>query len=99
MGKHHPPPLPPEGSPARENSVCFPLHSGDRTARMVAPGDGIVREINKKVVDDPATINRDPYEEGWLFSLHSSLVQSMSRSHTAVALSTLTPVASLTNLS
>ena len=37
---------------------------------MVAPGDGIVREINKKVVDDPATINRDPYEEGWLFSLH-----------------------------
>jgi glycine cleavage system H lipoate-binding protein len=62
--------LPPEGSPVRENSVCFLLHSGDRTARMVAPGDGIVKAINKKVVDDPAIFNRDPYEEGWLFSLH-----------------------------
>ncbi len=31
--------LPPEGSSVKENSVCFLLHSGDRTARMVAPGD------------------------------------------------------------
>jgi len=62
--------LPPEGSHVRENNVCFLLHSGDRTARMVAPGDGIVGTINRKVVDDPETINRDPYEEGWIFSLH-----------------------------
>ena len=62
--------LPPEGFPVRENSVCFLLHSGDKTARMVAPGDGIVKAINKKVVDDPGLINRDPYEEGWLFSMH-----------------------------
>jgi glycine cleavage system H protein len=62
--------LPPEGAPVRENSVCFLLHSGNRTARMVAPGDGIVREINKQVVDDPGLINRDPYEEGWLFSMN-----------------------------
>ncbi|HEU5361000.1 MAG TPA: glycine cleavage system protein H [Candidatus Deferrimicrobiaceae bacterium] len=62
--------LPPEGSVVKENSVCFLLHSGDRTARMVAPGDGIVREINQKVSDDPGTINRDPYEEGWIFSMH-----------------------------
>ena len=62
--------LPAEGSAVRENSVSFLLHSGKRTARMVAPGDGIVREINKKVADDPGLINRDPYEEGWLFSMH-----------------------------
>jgi glycine cleavage system H lipoate-binding protein len=62
--------LPPEGSHVRENSVCFLLHSGDRTARMVAPGDGIVSGINKKVADNPGMINQDPYEEGWLFSLH-----------------------------
>jgi len=37
---------------------------------MVSPGDGIVREINRKVVEDPGLINRDPYEEGWLFSMH-----------------------------
>ena len=64
--------LPPEGATVRENSVCFLLHSGDRTSRMGAPGDGIVSAINKKVVDDPATINRDPYEEGWIFSMHAA---------------------------
>ena len=36
----------------------------------VITGDGIVREINRKVVEDPGLINRDPYEEGWLFSMH-----------------------------
>ena len=61
--------LPPEGSVVKDNSVCFLLHSGDRTARMVAPGDGIVWAINKKVADDPGTINRDPYGDGWIFSM------------------------------
>jgi glycine cleavage system H protein len=61
--------LPPEGSSVRDNSVCLLLHSGNKTARMVAPGNGTVCAVNKKVADNPGTINRDPYEEGWIFSL------------------------------
>lgn len=62
--------LPPEGSRVQENSLVFLLHSGKRTVRMVAPADGIVRTVNRKVEDDPGTVNRDPYHEGWILSLH-----------------------------
>lgn len=62
--------LPPEGSVVKENSVCILLHSGKRTARMVAPSDGIIQSINKKIAADPKVINRDPYDEGWIFSMH-----------------------------
>lgn len=61
--------LPPEGSFMRDHSVCLLLHSGDKTARMVAPGDGTVCAVNKAVLDDPGIINQDPYEAGWIFSL------------------------------
>lgn len=62
--------LPPEGSHVQENSVAFLIHSGKRTVRMVAPGDGIVRTVNPKVEADPGIVNRDPYHEGWILSLH-----------------------------
>jgi len=62
--------LPPEGSHVQENSVVFLLHSGKKTVRMVAPGDGIVRTVNPKVEADPGIVNRDPYHEGWILSLH-----------------------------
>ncbi len=61
---------PPEGAAVRENGICLLLHSGARTLRMVAPGDGIIRSVNRKVVADPSLINRDPYNEGWIFSMH-----------------------------
>jgi glycine cleavage system H lipoate-binding protein len=56
--------LPPEGSVVKENNVCILLHSGKRTARMVAPSDGIIQSINRKITADPKVLNRDPYK--WL---------------------------------
>jgi len=61
--------VPPEGAPVTENSVIFLLHSGKRTVRMIAPGDGVVRTVNRKVEADPGIINRDPYNEGWVLSM------------------------------
>lgn len=62
--------LPAVGSRVRENAVCLLVHSGTRTVRMVAPGDGIIRSVNPKVGPDPSVVGRDPYGEGWLFSMH-----------------------------
>lgn len=62
--------LPPEGSVVKENNVCILLHSGKRTARMVAPSDGIIQSINRKITADPKVLNRDPYNEGWILSMH-----------------------------
>lgn len=62
--------LPPEGSTVKENNVCLLLHSGKRTARMVAPGDGIIQSVNPRISADPKLLNRDPYNDGWIFSMH-----------------------------
>lgn len=62
--------LPPEGSTVKENAVCLLLHSGKRTARMAAPSDGIIQSVNPKLTADPRVLNRDPYNEGWIFTMH-----------------------------
>ena len=33
---------------------------------VIAPLSGEVLEVNEKAVDEPETINEDPYGEGWL---------------------------------
>jgi len=53
----------------KENSVCFLLHSGRRTVRLVSPADGVVKTVNPKVAADPSILNDDPYSEGWVFSM------------------------------
>jgi glycine cleavage system H protein len=35
-------------------------------SEVVAPVSGEVVEVNTKVVEEPETINDDPYGEGWL---------------------------------
>ncbi len=55
--------------PVKENSVCFLLHSGRRTARLAAPADGILKAANPRVIENPSLINEDPYGEGWIFTI------------------------------
>lgn len=61
--------LPGASMPVKDNTVCFLLHSGNRTARIVAPANGVIKAINPKVAADPSVINEDPYNEGWIFSM------------------------------
>jgi len=42
--------VPAAGAPVKENSVCFLLHSGHRTVRMVAPADGVIRRSTRRWV-------------------------------------------------
>lgn len=55
--------------PMKENGVCFLLHSGQRTARLVAPANGTIKAVNPAVAADPSILNRDPYSDGWIFSM------------------------------
>ena len=36
---------------------------------LVSPVTGTVVAVNGAVVDEPGTINADPYGEGWLFAV------------------------------
>ncbi|MFZ2224795.1 MAG: glycine cleavage system protein H [Candidatus Deferrimicrobium sp.] len=62
--------VPAVGVPVKENGVCFLLHSGQRTVRLVSPADGVIKAVNPKVAADPSLLNDDPYTEGWIFSMH-----------------------------
>jgi len=61
--------VPSAGVSVKENSVCFLLHSGPRTVRLVSPVDGVIKSINPKVASDPSLLNEEPYSEGWIFSV------------------------------
>ena len=61
--------VPAAGMAVKENSVCFLLHSGARTVRLVSPVDGVIKAVNPRMSTDPSILNEDPYSEGWIFSL------------------------------
>jgi len=39
---------------------------------LVSPLSGEVLEVNEKTVDEPETVNEDPYGEGWLIRIRMS---------------------------
>jgi glycine cleavage system H protein len=39
---------------------------------IIAPLSGVVLEVNTKVAEEPATVNGDPYGEGWLIRIRMS---------------------------
>ncbi|MGB9720948.1 MAG: glycine cleavage system protein GcvH [bacterium] len=39
---------------------------------LFAPASGEVIEVNEKAVKEPAIINKDPYNEGWLYKIKIS---------------------------
>jgi len=42
------------------------VESVKAVSELVAPLSGEVVEVNAKVVDEPETVNEDPYGDGWL---------------------------------
>jgi glycine cleavage system H protein len=43
---------------------------------LVAPVSGKIVEVNQKISDNPATINDDPYGEGWLIIIEPSNLEA-----------------------
>lgn len=59
--------LPEDGSRVNSGSTFATLESARNMMDIVAPFNGLVLEVNPKVLDDPSTANDDPYGDGWLF--------------------------------
>ncbi|HWQ03282.1 MAG TPA: glycine cleavage system protein H [Candidatus Nitrosotenuis sp.] len=55
----------------RQGQKVCKVRCGETTVELVAPVEGIVVAVNSKLRDDPGLAIRDPYGEGWLFSVHS----------------------------
>jgi glycine cleavage system H protein len=61
---HYEPPN--EGDTLAKDSPYGEVESVKAVSDVIAPLSGEVLEVNQKVVDEPETVNADPYGEGWL---------------------------------
>ena len=57
---------PDEGAQMAKDSSYGEVESVKAVSEVIAPLSGEVVEVNRKVVDEPETVNADPYGEGWL---------------------------------
>ena len=58
---------PPEvGASVAKDESYGEVESVKAVSDVVAPLSGEVLEVNQKVVDEPETVNEDPYGDGWL---------------------------------
>jgi glycine cleavage system H protein len=57
---------PDEGSSLAKDESYGEVESVKAVSDVISPLTGEVVEVNAKVVDEPETINDDPYGDGWL---------------------------------
>jgi len=61
--------LPDVGEQIEAGQACGELESTKSVSDLFAPVTGEVVAINEAVVDDPAVVNSDPYDKGWLLDV------------------------------
>jgi glycine cleavage system H protein len=54
------------GATLAKDGVYAEVESVKAVSDVIAPLSGEVLEVNAKVVDEPETVNEDPYGAGWL---------------------------------
>lgn len=64
--------LPVVGSRVRAGEELGSVESGKWVSSLFAPVAGVITAVNGALVDDPALVNRSPYGEGWVFTIHPS---------------------------
>jgi glycine cleavage system H protein len=60
------------GSTVRKDGAYAEVESVKAVSDVIAPLSGEVLEVNQKVVDEPETVNEDPYGAGWLVRIRVS---------------------------
>jgi glycine cleavage system H protein len=64
---------PPEaGATVSADSSYGEVESVKAVSDLISPLSGEVLEVNRKAVDEPETVNEDPYGEGWLVRIRMS---------------------------
>lgn len=64
--------LPPEHEKVEADEVCGTIETDDGPLDIYSPVSGKVVEVNAAVIEDPALIQEDPMEEGWLIRIEAS---------------------------
>jgi glycine cleavage system H protein len=60
---------PADGQQIQRNASYGEVESVKAVSAVIAPLSGEVLEVNRKAVEEPETVNADPYGEGWLIRI------------------------------
>ena len=63
---------PTDGQQIQRGGSYGEVESVKAVSDVIAPLSGEVLEVNRKAVDEPETVNADPYGEGWLIRIRLS---------------------------
>ena len=63
---------PEAGTTVTKDESYGEVESVKAVSDVISPLSGVVLEVNAKVVDEPETVNDDPYGEGWLIRIRLS---------------------------
>ena len=63
---------PAAGQQIQRDASYGEVESVKAVSDVIAPLSGEVLEVNRKAVDEPETVNADPYGEGWLIRIRLS---------------------------
>ena len=61
--------LPNKDLEVKKDQEIVVIESVKAASDILAPLDGVITEINDKIVDDPSIVNSDPLGEGWFFKM------------------------------
>jgi glycine cleavage system H protein len=67
---HYEPPE--DGAEVAQGTGYAEVESVKAVSDVVAPLSGTIVAVNQKIVDEPETVNADPYGEGWLVRIKLS---------------------------
>jgi glycine cleavage system H lipoate-binding protein len=71
--------LPARGQWIRQGQKMCTVHRDGCAAEIVSPIEGTVSDVNDMAVRDPRMVLRDPYGEGWLFTVQAPDVKTSFR--------------------
>jgi len=64
--------LPTPGTQVKQFKKMGEVESVKAVSDIFAPASGQVLEVNQNVIDEPQTVNQDPYGAGWLVKIELS---------------------------
>ena len=69
--------LPTVGDEISQGDPCAVVESVKAASDIITPVSGKVIAVNEDLDGDPAIINSDPYNDGWLFELELSDIEEL----------------------
>lgn len=77
--------LPDVGAEVSQGHSFGTVEAVKAVSDLFAPVSGEVVEINARLSDDPETVNKDPYGEGWMIKVRISNVDELEKLLNAAA--------------